>query len=60
MLILLDFLFSSVRLLENNQILTSGVFNADVQMDGSGNVIPLEQKKFILEVVNVPTGKPND
>ena len=36
------------------------VFNADVQMDGSGNVIPLEQKKFILEVVNVPTGKPND
>lgn len=60
MLILLDCLFSSVRLLENNQILTSGVFNADVQMDGSGNVIPLEQKKFILEVVNVPTGKPND
>lgn len=25
------------------------VFNADVQMDGSGNVIPLEQKTFILE-----------
>lgn len=41
------------------------VFNADVQMDGSGNVIPLEQRKFILEgkndhVVNVPTGKPKD
>lgn len=41
------------------------VFNADVQMDASGNVIPLEERKFILEgkrndhVVNVPSGKPN-
>lgn len=41
------------------------VFNADVQMDGSENLIPLEQRKFISEgkrndhVVKIPSGGPN-
>ena len=41
------------------------VFNADVQMDGSENLIPLEQRRFISEgkrndhVVKIPSGRPN-